>query len=194
MRELTDAPRLRRFMQTLGAEADREGRVYFTGGATAVLLGWRPTTIDADISIVPESDRLLRALPGLKETLRMNVELASPAHFIPELPGWEQRSPFIAREGKLSFHHYDVYAQALAKIERGHARDRQDVQGRLACSGRAERLFHRATEGSGVEGRITIELGLDLREQLPEGTSIPAARASTSRARIWPRWCATRAA
>lgn len=128
MRELTDAPRLRRFMQTLGAEADREGRVYFTGGATAVLLGWRPTTIDADISIVPESDRLLRALPGLKETLRMNVELASPAHFIPELPGWEQRSPFIAREGKLSFHHYDLYAQALAKIERGHARDRQDVQ------------------------------------------------------------------
>ena len=54
--------------------------------------------------------------------------MASPAHFIPELPGWEQRSPFIAREGKLSFHHYDLYAQALAKIERGHARDRQDVQ------------------------------------------------------------------
>ena len=47
MRELTDAPRLRRFMQELGAEADRDGRVYFTGGATAVLLGWRPTTIDA---------------------------------------------------------------------------------------------------------------------------------------------------
>jgi hypothetical protein len=69
MRELTDAPRLRRFMQSLGKEADREGRVYFTGGATAVLLGWRPTTIAADISIVPESDRLLRALPGLKETL-----------------------------------------------------------------------------------------------------------------------------
>jgi hypothetical protein len=132
MRELTDASRLRRFMQTLGAEADREGRIYFAGGATAVLLGWRPTTIDADISIVPESDRLLRALPGIKESLHMNVELASPAHFIPELPGWEQRSPFIAREGRLSFHHYDLYAQALAKIERGHARDRQDVQEMLA--------------------------------------------------------------
>jgi Nucleotidyltransferase of unknown function (DUF6036) len=128
MRQLTDAARLRRFMQALGAEADREGRVYFTGGATAVLLGWRPTTIDADISIVPESDRLLRALSHLKESLHMNVELASPAHFIPELPGWEPRSPFIAREGKLSFHHYDLYSQALAKIERGHARDRQDVQ------------------------------------------------------------------
>jgi len=127
MRELTDAERLRRFMHALGAEAERETRVYFTGGATAVLIGWRRTTIDADIAIVPESDRLLRALPGLKESLRMNVELASPAHFIPELPGWEQRSPFIAREGKLSFHHYDLYAQALAKIERGHTLDRQDV-------------------------------------------------------------------
>ena len=127
MRELTDAECLRRFMHALGAEAERETRVYFTGGATAVLIGWRRTTIDADIAIVPESDRLLRALPGLKESLRMNVELASPAHFIPELPGWEQRSPFIAREGKLSFHHYDLYAQALAKIERGHTLDRQDV-------------------------------------------------------------------
>jgi len=132
MRELTDDLRLRRFMQALGAEADREGRVYFTGGATAVLLGWRPTTIDADISLVPESDRLLRALPRLKEILHLNVELASPAHFIPEVPGWEERSPFIAREGKLSFHHYDLYAQALAKIERGHARDRQDVREMLA--------------------------------------------------------------
>ena len=127
MRELTDAARLRAFMRALGAEADQEARVYFTGGATAVLLGWRPTTIDADIAIVPDSDRLLRALPRLKESLRMNVELASPAHFIPELPGWEERSPFIAREGKVSFHHYDLYSQALSKIERGHAQDRQDV-------------------------------------------------------------------
>lgn len=127
MRELTDADRLRRFMQALGAEADREARVYLTGGATAVLLGWRRTTIDADIAIFPESDRLLRAIPRLKETLRMNVELASPAHFIPELPGWDERSPFITREGMVSFHHYDLYAQALSKIERGHAQDRQDV-------------------------------------------------------------------
>ena len=127
MRELTDAQRLRAFMQALGAEADRDTRVYFTGGATAVLLGWRQTTIDADIALVPESDRLLRALPRLKESLRMNVELASPAHFIPELPGWAERSPFIAREGRVSFHHYDLYSQALSKIERGHAQDRQDV-------------------------------------------------------------------
>jgi Nucleotidyltransferase of unknown function (DUF6036) len=132
MRELTDAERLRRFMQALGQEAEREARVYFTGGATAVLMGWRATTIDADITIVPESDRILRALPALKERLRMNVELAAPSHFIPPLPGWEERSPFIGRESKVSFHHYDLYSQALAKIERGHVQDRSDVREMLA--------------------------------------------------------------
>ena len=58
----------------------------------------------------------------------MNVELACPAHFIPELPGWQERSLFIAQEGSLSFYHYDLYAQALAKIERGHALDVTDVE------------------------------------------------------------------
>jgi hypothetical protein len=128
MRELADADRIRRFMRALGAQADRETRVYFTGGVTAVLLGWRATTIDADILIVPDSDRIFRAIPAAKESLRLNVELASPADFIPELPGWQERSPFIAREGRASFHHYDLYAQALAKIERGHVQDRQDVR------------------------------------------------------------------
>jgi hypothetical protein len=34
----------------------------------------------------------------------------------------------VAREGRLSFHHFDLYAQALAKIERGHAQDVSDVR------------------------------------------------------------------
>jgi uncharacterized nucleotidyltransferase DUF6036 len=132
MRRPLDAERLRRFMTELGREADVEARVYFTGGTSAVLLGWRASTIDADIALAPESDRLFRAMPRLKETLEMNIELASPSDFIPELPGWQQRSPFILREGRLSFHHYDFYAQALAKIERGHELDRTDVREMLA--------------------------------------------------------------
>jgi hypothetical protein len=60
------------------------------------------------------------------------MELASPADFIPPLPGWEDRSRFIAREGTLFFHHYDFYAQCLAKIERGHRKDRTDVEMMLA--------------------------------------------------------------
>jgi hypothetical protein len=132
MRQPLDRERLERFMRALGAEAEGEARVYFAGGATAVLLGWRASTIDLDIKLEPESDRLLRAISPLKERLEMNIEMASPGDFIPELPGWRERSPFAGREGKLSFHHYDLAAQALAKIERGHAQDLDDVREMLA--------------------------------------------------------------
>jgi hypothetical protein len=128
MRALADAERLRRFLSELSRETREETAIYLTGGATAVLLGWRESTVDADILIVPEQDSLYRALPRLKEELQINVEIASPAHFIPELPGWRERSLFIAREGQLSFYHYDPYAQALAKIERGHTKDLADVE------------------------------------------------------------------
>lgn len=131
MRELADADRIRRFMRALAAEADAEARVYLIGGATAVLMGWRTTTIDVDIKIVPERESLLRAIPRLKESLQVNVEFASPEQFIPPLPGWEERSPFIAKEGELSFHHYDLYAQALAKVERSHRQDLEDVRAML---------------------------------------------------------------
>jgi hypothetical protein len=115
-------------MQALGRERTFDSRVYLTGGASAVLLEWRSSTIDVDLKLEPERDELLRAIPALKEELKINVELASPDDFIPELRGWRERSPFIAREGRLFFHHYDFYAQALAKIERGHAHDLLDVR------------------------------------------------------------------
>ncbi len=128
MRRPVDAERIRRLMRELGQEAETDVRLYFTGGATAVLFGWRPSTIDVDVKLEPDTDRLLRALPRIKEKLEINIELASPDQFIPELPGWHERSAFIAQEGRLSFYHYDFYAQALAKIERGHAQDRLDVR------------------------------------------------------------------
>jgi len=131
MRRLADADRIRQLMRALGAEADRGARLYFTGGATAVLIGWRATTIDVDIRIVPEVEGLLRAIPQVKEQLQINVELACPSDFIPELPGWEDRSLSIGREGHLTFYHYDFYAQALAKIERGHYQDLEDIRAML---------------------------------------------------------------
>lgn len=127
MRALADADRIRQFMRMLARAARTPARVYLTGGATAVLSGWRDSTIDVDIKLVPDSDALLRAIPEIKESLQLNVELAAPIDFIPVKPGWEDRSPFIAREGELAFHHFDLVAQALAKIERGHATDRNDV-------------------------------------------------------------------
>ncbi len=145
MRGLADAERLRRFLRELAREADADGAVFLTGGATAVLLGWRASTIDADILMVPEQDSLYRALPRLKEELQLNVEIASPAHFIPELPGWRERSLFIERVGRVSYYHYDPYSQALAKIERGHAKDLGDVaqllERGLVEPGRLRELF-----------------------------------------------------
>jgi hypothetical protein len=127
VRALADAARIRGFMQGLAQAASHEGRVYFTGGATAVLLGWRPTTIDVDVRFVPEHDELFRAVPALKEKLQLNVELASPPDFIPVQPGWEERGAFIEHIGRLGFYHFDFYAQALAKVERGHVQDMADV-------------------------------------------------------------------
>ncbi len=69
----------------------------------------------------------MRAIQRLKRELAINVELTAPHHFIPELPGWRERSPFVGRFGPLEVHDYDLYAQALAKIERGHEQDRRDV-------------------------------------------------------------------
>ena len=133
MRELADAERIGRFMRALGAEADSDGAAYLTGGTTAVLFGWRATTIDVDVKLVPQSDRLLHAIARLKDELSINVELVSPADFIPVPPGWEDRSLFAAREGRLTFYHFDPYAQALAKLERAHVQDLEDVRELVAA-------------------------------------------------------------
>ena len=138
MREPADLIRIQQFMRALAAAAHGEARVYFTGGATAVLHGWRLSTIDVDLKLMPERDELFRAIPSIKEQLALNVELAAPSDFIPVHPDWESRSPFITREGSLAFHHFDLYAQALAKIERGHDQDVEDVAA-LITTGLVER-------------------------------------------------------
>jgi hypothetical protein len=131
MRDETNKAKLERFMEELGAAAQGPGRVFLTGGGTAVLAGWRQMTVDIDIAAAPEPLGFFEAIAQLKETLNVNVELASPHDFIPELPGWQSRSLFIARHGHIDFFHYDFYSQALAKIERGHVRDLADVDAML---------------------------------------------------------------
>lgn len=115
-------------MRGLGAAADAEGVAYLTGGTTAVLVGWRASTVDVDLKLEPESDVLLESIQRLKNELSINVELASPDAFIPVPDGWAERSPFVAREGRLTFRHFDPYSQALAKLERAHSRDLEDVR------------------------------------------------------------------
>lgn len=132
-------------MVALGQPVTGSGAIFFTVGVTALLHGWRDTTIDIDLKALPEPPGFYEALAQLKERENVNIELASPDGFIPEVPGWRERSLFIARHGEIAFYHYDPYAQALAKIERGHERDRNDVAsiaGRRACrAGHVARTF-----------------------------------------------------
>ena len=119
-------------MRELGRAARGPGTVFITGGGCSVLLGWRTNTVDIDVRFDPEPAGVFEAIPKLKRTLDVNVELASPQDFLPPVPGWRERSRHIATEGQLEFFHYDFVSQALSKIERGHTKDVADVAAMLA--------------------------------------------------------------
>lgn len=114
-------------MEALGKASHGPGRIYLTGGSSAVLLNWRKMTVDVDLKLDPEPAGIFDALAGLKDELDINIELAAPDQFIPTLPGWRDRSLHIATCGELDLYHYDFCSQALAKTERFHARDKVDV-------------------------------------------------------------------
>ncbi len=132
MRPPVDEARLRALAHRLAGAARQPTRVYLTGGATAVIEGWRASTVDVDLRIEPDNDDLLREIPRIKKELQINVELASPPDFIPEVPGWRDRSPLVIRQGHVEIRHFDPYSQALAKIERGFLRDLDDVRAMVA--------------------------------------------------------------
>lgn len=131
MRPPVDQSRIRELARHLARVANAPVRIYLTGGSTAVVEGWRASTVDVDLRMEPEADALLRALPAMKERLGINIELASPPDFIPELPEWRERSPFLFSEGHVAVHHFDLYSQALSKIERGFPQDLADVEAML---------------------------------------------------------------
>lgn len=132
-RELTQEG-LRELMAELARTAPRKGsfRVYFVGGATAVLCGWRTATIDADLHA--ERDEVFRGIQEIKDRLRLNVEFARPEHFVPPLAGSADRHVFVDRVANIEFYHYDPYAQLLSKVVRGFRKDLQDAE-RFVASG-----------------------------------------------------------
>jgi len=127
MRRKVTVEKLKQFMQALAAAGRSPGNVYFTGGATALLLGFREQTIDIDLKLDPEPEGAFEAIAVLKNDLDLNVELASPDDFIPAAQDWRERSRLIAAFGQVRFFHYDFSLQALAKLERGHQHDLEDV-------------------------------------------------------------------
>lgn len=127
VREKLDRDRLRRLIVALG-ESVTTGpacQVYLVGGATAVERGWRPATIEADLSVSDE--RPLARVQAIKEALRVNIELSSPEQFVPALAGSADRHLFVESVGRVSFFHFDPYMQLLAKIVRGFEHDLLDA-------------------------------------------------------------------
>lgn len=152
MRDTVDRAKLERFLSELGRRARGSGRIYLTGGATALLFGWRGSTVDIDLKLDPEPAGAFEAIAALKDELDVNVELASPDLFLPAVPGWRERSIFIARYGDVDCFHFDAISQALAKLARGHERDVADVRAMLE-----HRLFAPTDLTDGLES-ITAEL------------------------------------
>lgn len=128
MRSNIDPTKIEQLMTILGQEARGSGCIFFTGGASALLIGWRSSTVDIDIRLDPEPPGIFQAIAKLKQKMNINIELASPQDFLPPLPGWRDRSVFIGRHGQIDFYHYDFTAQALSKLSRGYDRDLNDVQ------------------------------------------------------------------
>lgn len=127
MRQPVTIERLEKFMDRLARSVKSPGKVYFTGGATALLLGFRQQTIDIDIKLDPEPAGAFEAIATLKNQLDINVELASPADFIPATSSWREYSKLIKSVGSVDFYHFNFTLQALAKLERGHKQDIYDV-------------------------------------------------------------------
>lgn len=128
VRRSVDRESLGELMRALGQSELRGGsyHVYFVGGGTAVLMGWRSSTIDADL--YSDRDEVFHDIQGIKERLDLNIEFARPEDFVPAIAGSDRRHVFIETVGKVSFHHYDPYAQAFSKLVRGFNRDIEDVR------------------------------------------------------------------
>lgn len=144
-RELTREG-FRELMAELARTAPRgeSFRVYVVGGGTAVLSGWRASTLDADLHA--ERDEVFRDIQGIKTRLRLNIEYARPEHFVPPLAGSGDRHLFIDRVGSIDFYHYDPYAQLFSKVVRGFRKDLVDaerfVTSGMVDPGRFRKLVH----------------------------------------------------
>lgn len=127
MRPEVTRDRLRALFRAIADAAPGSGpyRVYLVGGGTAVYSGWRPSSVDADL--FSEQEEVFGQIQEIKERLKVNVEFARPEHFVPALPGTEDRHVFIEQIGSVDFFHYDPYAQVLAKVVRGFRRDLDDA-------------------------------------------------------------------
>jgi hypothetical protein len=132
VREPAERSRIDRFLRALGRRLHRHVRLYLVGGAISVDLGLRASTLDVDY-VVQADDPLAveefeQLVPILKNELRVNVEPASPADFIPVPLSVLDRARFVRQYGNVSVYYYDLPTTIVSKIARGAERDLADVE------------------------------------------------------------------
>jgi hypothetical protein len=128
MRASVGQQEIERFLIELG-RTGKPGRLYLCGGSALIHRGIQHRqTLDIDLQISPDPADLISDIERLKNKLNVNVEIASPGDFMPLPDGWEVRSQFIRRYGKLDAFYFDWYSIALSKILRASQRDSFDVQ------------------------------------------------------------------
>ena len=130
MRPNVDRGAIESFLQQLGRTFSKQGRVYLVGGAALVHMGVRPGfTEDIDIEIhATDEYEMSEAIRRLKDSMKVNVEFASPSDFIPIPTQWEMNAKYVGRYGSIDVFYFDFYSIALSKIERGNTRDVLDVK------------------------------------------------------------------
>jgi hypothetical protein len=107
-------------MDMLGRRSNIAATVYLVGGTSAILNTWRASTRDIDLRIEPESATGTAgdAIASIKQDLDIGIEFASPLDFLPEMPGWRERSPFVEEVGGLTFRHFDSTARRSQRCGR----------------------------------------------------------------------------
>lgn len=131
MRQPVSPEKIREFLETLGKRAKFPCRIYLVGGTSLVFFGLREQSVDIDVALDVDNlhhQKLITLIRDLKEEMQINIEEANPGDFIPLPAGWQERSPYIGRFGKIDVYHFDLYSTALSKIERGTEIDFDDVK------------------------------------------------------------------
>lgn len=109
-------------MSALGELVRGEGTIYLTGGATALLRGWRDATIDVDIKPDPEPAGLFEALReklGEIETLLPRypaIDARSFRRAVEEFVGSE-RGRLLQAQGGDAYSRYNALMRELASFE-----------------------------------------------------------------------------
>ena len=111
--------------------------------------------MDLDLKLDPEPEGVFAAIARIKEELDVNVELASPDDFLPQLADWREQSPLVGQASARSKCATTTCARRRsAELARGFERDVADVvamlerRASLSVSARSVRRSRRWSHAS----------------------------------------------